>query len=144
MKTITAVVFGAGVLFASSVFADAAHHPGNPSANARMPGADMMAAHMEMMRSQLDRISSATSDAEREAAMTEHMQAMQQGMGMAGGQAMPMGMSGCPMMQGGMMGGHAMGDMGQRMHQLEQRMDMMQMMMKNMMGARGPMAEPVK
>ena len=134
MKTITAAVFGAGVLFASSVFADAANSPGNPSANARMPGADMMAAHIEMMRSQLDRISSATSDAEREAAMTEHMQAMQQGAGM----------SGCPMMQGGMMGGHAMGDMGQRMHQMEQRMDMMQMMMKNMMGARGPMAEPAR
>ena len=138
MKTIAAVVLGLGVLVSTPILADSAHHPDAPQANAQTPGADMMAARMDMMRAQLDRIAGAKTDAERQAAMAEHMQAMQQTLG----QGMPMGASGCPMMQDGMMGNNMMGDIGQRMHQMEQRMDMMQMMMQNMAGGRGPMGKP--
>ncbi|KAA3652645.1 MAG: hypothetical protein DWQ11_11130 [Proteobacteria bacterium] len=141
MKTIAVAVLGLGVLVTTPTLADPAHHPDAPRSAAQMPGADMMAARMEMMRAQLERIAAARTDEERQAAMAEHMQAMQQAMPMGGGQGMPM--AGCPMMQGGMMGG-ASGDMGQRMHQMEQRMDMMQMMMQNMMGGRGPMGKPAQ
>lgn len=48
MKTIAAAVLGLGVLVSTPILADAAHHPDAPQANAQTPGADMMAARMDM------------------------------------------------------------------------------------------------
>lgn len=50
MKTIAAAVLGLGVLVSTPILADAAHHPEVSPANAQMPGADMMAARMDMMQ----------------------------------------------------------------------------------------------
>jgi hypothetical protein len=65
--------------------------------------------------------------------MDEHMQSMNENMGMARG--MQSGMMGCPMMQGGMgMMGQGMAGpddmMSKRMEMMEKRMDMMQKMMQ--------------
>ncbi|MCB1953980.1 MAG: hypothetical protein KDF61_18470, partial [Rhodocyclaceae bacterium] len=85
-----------------------------------------MKQNLHSMESQIERIANAKSDAERRAAMAEHMATMRAQMEMMSGGGM---MDACPM------GGPGIaGDMGQRMHQMEQRMDMMQMMMQGMVG----------
>jgi hypothetical protein len=94
---------------------------------------------VKKMQGQLDRVAKAKTDEERQKAMAEHMQTMQENMKMARG--MQAGMMGCPMMEGGMMGGKGgMGMMGgnspdamaKHMERMEKRMDMMQMMMEQM------------
>ncbi|MBK5204597.1 MAG: hypothetical protein JJD98_04065 [Polaromonas sp.] len=84
--------------------------------------------NVKKMQPQLDRIAKAKTDEERQKAMTEHMKTMQMARGM---QADTMG---CPMMEGGMMGGGAQPDGSpERLRQMEKRMDMMQSMMQMMM-----------
>jgi hypothetical protein len=110
--------------------------------------------NVKKMQPQLDRIAKAKTDAERQKAMAEHMQTMQENMSMARGMQAGMMMD-CPMMEGGMMGKGGMGMMGKggmgmmgggpgmagsddmmakRMDMMEKRMDMMQMMMQGRMG----------
>jgi hypothetical protein len=111
------------------------------------------------MKGQLERLGTAKSAEERQKIMAEHMQTMQDSMGMARGMQSGMMMD-CPMMHGGMMGKEGMGMMGKggmgmmgggqgmmgqgmagsddmmakRMEMMEKRMDMMQMMMQGRMG----------
>lgn len=137
MKTFSAVVIVLASTLAGSALADDRHHP--PGMSGAMPPVEQMQKNLKSMEAQLDRIAKAKTDAEREAAMAEHMQSMRAQMSMAKGQ--PGAMVDCPMSGGGaaMMPGAPMsGDMGPRMHQMEQRMDMMQMMMQRMMGGSGP------
>lgn len=152
MKSITLSAIAASLVLAMPVLADDAHHPAQPSgtqaAQAQPDGKTVkkMQDNLGRMRAQLEHLAKAKTSEERQKIMNEHMQTMQENMGMARG--MQAGMPGCPMMQGGgmgMMGGQGgMGMMGEgmaggdmmskRMDMMERRMDMMQMMMQGRMG----------
>jgi hypothetical protein len=159
MKTITLSAIAASIVLAMPVYADDAHHPEPGKAQTAQAQPDgktvqKMQDNLGRMRTQLERLAKAKTDDERQKIMGEHMQTMQENMGMARG--MQSGMMGCPMMQGGMgmmggqggmgmMGGQGgMGMMGEgmaggdmmskRMDMMERRMDMMQMMMQGRMG----------
>jgi len=124
MKMTKATVILLCAMLAGPALADDRHHP--PKAGGGAMPIEQMKQNLQSMESQVERIANAKSDAERQAAMAEHMATMRSQMEMMSGGGM---MANCPM------GGPAMsGDMGQRMHQMEQRMDMMQMMMQGMMG----------
>lgn len=152
MKTFATTLLTMSALLAAPAFAEQAHHPEQTGAAAVVQAAptfERMQDNLKIMQGQLQRAAEAKTDEERLQAMTEHMQTMRENMGMA--QGMQGGMMNCPMMQGGMgagagagmgmmgmMGGGAMpSDMGARMHSMEQRMDMMQMMMQRMGGPAG-------
>ncbi|MBX3646333.1 MAG: hypothetical protein KF766_01535 [Rhodocyclaceae bacterium] len=162
MKKLSITAIAASLVLAMPALAE------EPRA-ASMPDARMMQqmqGNVETMQKQLDRLGKATTTDERQKIMTEYMQTMQENMGMARG--MQSGMSGCPMMQGGMgmMGGQGgMGMMGgqggmgmmsqgsagggdmmaKRMEMMEKRMDMMQMMMQGGMKMhQGTPAKPGK
>ena len=158
MKTITFSAIAASIVLAMPVFAEESHHPtaqpgaGQP-AQARPDGKTVqkMQDNLGRMRTQLERLAKAKTAEERQKLMDEHMQTMQENMGMARG--MQSGMMGCPMMQGGMgmMGGQGMMGQGKaspddmmskRMEMMEKRMDMMQMMMQGRMGMQP--GEPAK
>lgn len=157
MKKIAMTAIAAALAFSAPVFADDAHHP-EKAADARSapaplaPQVKKMQDNVKKMPAQLDRIAKARTDAERQKAIAEHMQTMQENMGMARGMQAGMMMD-CPMMEGGMMGKGGMGMMGKggmmgggqgmagaddmmakRMEMMEKRMDMMQMMMQGRMG----------
>ena len=165
MKKIAMTAIAAALAFSAPVFADDAHHP-EKAADAKSapaplaPQVKKMQDNVKKMPAQLDRIAKARTDAERQKAMVEHMQTMQENMGMARGMQAGMMMD-CPMMEGGMMGKGGMGMMGKggmmggggmgmmgggqgmagaddmmakRMEMMEKRMDMMQMMMQGRMG----------
>ena len=146
MKTITFSAIAASIVLAMPVFAEESHHPtaqpgaGQP-AQARPDGKTVqkMQDNLGRIRTQLERLAKAKTAEERQKLMDEHMQTMQENMGMARG--MQSGMMGCPMMQGQ---GKASPDdmMSKRMEMMEKRMDMMQMMMQGRMGM--PPAEPPK
>jgi hypothetical protein len=99
--------------------------------------------HMKKMQGIMARMQKTTDPAERQKLMTEHMQAMQEGMktmrgmsgmmhGMTGGGMMGTGMMGqAPKEEGGKPGMSDGGPMSPAM--LESRMEMMQMMMEQMM-----------
>jgi len=141
MKKITLTVIAASLAFSLPVNAEEAHHPDQVAAATTVsaPQVGKMQENVKKMRSQLDRIAKAKTDSERQKAMADHMQTMQENMQMAHG------MKSCPMMEGGMMGKGGQGMMGQgmasdgmmtkRMDMMEKRMDMMQMMMQGRMGA---------
>ena len=153
MNKFAMTAIAASLAFAAPVFADDAHHPekaqeakgapAKPAAKAPEQAVKKMQDNVKKMQGQLDRIAKAKTDDDRQKAMAEHMQTMQENMMMARG--MQAGMMGCPMMEGGMMGKGGMGMMGggmmggpqaggaDRMQQMERRMDMMQMMMEHMM-----------
>jgi hypothetical protein len=139
----------ASLAFATPAFADDTHHPekgqeakvasAKPAAKTA-PTVQKMQDNVKKMQAQLDRIAKAKTDEERQMAMAEHMQTMQENMKLARG--MQAGMMDCPMMEGGMMGKGGMGMMedaaqpggsSERMQQIEKRMDMMQMMMERTM-----------
>lgn len=152
MKVLAIPLLVATLGLATPTFANEAHHPdqAGSKAAATQSGPDLkgMQDTLTRMRTQLERIAGAKTDDERRAALSDHMQAMQTYMGMADN--MQAGMMDCPMMKGGMgmMGGGMMGggtgaDMGSRMHNLEQRMDMMQMMMQQKMGSSGDGTMPM-
>jgi len=94
-----------------------------------------MQENMKDMRQQMDRLRATTDPQERQKLMQEHMRTMQENM-----EAMR-GMGGPTMMGGGQHGGMAMGGpkgavggtLIQRQEMMENRMDMMQMMMAQMM-----------
>ena len=145
MKTLATTLLSMSVFFTVPASADQSHHP--EQAAAEMPASvtfERMQDNLKIMQAQLQRAAGAKTDEERQKAMAEHMQTMRENMGMV--QGMQGGMMACPMMQGGkgMMGGDGMSkDMGSRMHNMEQRMDMMQMMMQRMSGAQGAGSMPM-
>ena len=103
-----------------------------------------MQEHMKEMQAQMEKIRQTTDPKERQRLMQEHMQGMREQM------KMMQGMGGCMMMRG-MMGGRQQGtatpgkkgsmdcpmmkggDPGRGQEMMEQRMDMMQMMMEQML-----------
>lgn len=107
---------------------------------------------MRLLQEQMRRIHETKNPAERSRLLREHMQTMVAQMlamrsmgggmmhGMMGRRAMAGGMRGRGTMGGGMMGGRAMGGgntgaMSSRQRQrIQDRLDMMQMMMEQMMG----------
>ena len=154
MNKLITTVISAALVMAAPVFADDAHHPEKaqetkaaPATKAPEQSVKKMQDNVKKMQGQLERVAKAKTDAERQQALAEHMRTMQENMMMARG--MQAGTMGCPMMEGGMMGGKGgmgmmggMGGMGggmmggaqpggapERMLQMERRMDMMQMMM---------------
>jgi len=124
MKATKTAVMLLCAMLAGPALADDRHHSPEKGGGA-MP-IEQMKQNLHSMESQIERIANAKSDAERRAAMTEHMATMRAQMEMMSGGGM---MDACPMSGPGIAG-----DMGQRMHQMEQRMDMMQMMMQGMVG----------
>jgi hypothetical protein len=121
-----------------------------PAASASPMAKDKVDAQLERMHEMHDRMAKATTPAERKALMTEHMQAMQDGMKMMHQMSMPPmdgneTEGGMPM--GAMTGGdasggmpHAMGE-GMKAHHdaMHKRMQMMEAMMQMMMDR---LAEP--
>ncbi|HUX64485.1 hypothetical protein [Sulfuricella sp.] len=152
MKTINTLVFAtltALALSAPYAIADDAHHPDQPKTQSATTAAPVAPASVDKsvqtmkentkkMQTQLDKIVRAKNPQERQRLLQEHMQTMRENMML--GKGMMSDMMGCPMMEGGMMGG-GMGMMGggtapdaatNRMNMMEKRMDMMQMMMEQM------------
>jgi hypothetical protein len=144
MKTFLSVL-ALSLAAASPAWADDAHHPDKaPAAVVTAPAPEKTVQKMRdntaTMQSQLDALAAAKTPEERQKLLMEHMQTMRENM-MLGQQmaAGPAGGMGCAMMDGmhgggmGMMMGADGGSheaMAARMHQLEKRMDMMQMMME--------------
>jgi hypothetical protein len=94
-----------------------------------------MQVNMKEMQRDMERIHATTDPKERQKLLQEHMQAMQQGMKTMHGMAGPMMAGGGPQ-DGTAAGGHkdmAAGEMMQHHQAMEQRIDMMQMMMEQMM-----------
>ena len=106
MNTITLSAIAASIVLAMPALADDAHHPaqpgGAPTAQAQPDGKTVqkMQNNLGRMRTQLERLAEAKTAEERQKIMDEHMQTMQENMGMARGTQA--GMMGCPMMQGRM------------------------------------------
>lgn len=100
------------LVFAAPVLANDEHHPEKaaatpPAAAAPAPQASpatvkKMQDNLGKMQSQLDRASRATTDEERQKAMAEHMQTMQENMRLATGEMA--GAMNCADMHGRMMG----------------------------------------
>lgn len=160
MKTRKLAVLVATLVIANgSVFAEQSHHPdGAPASQSTdmgmMGGGKMMDGkmmegmqeNMKKMQAQMAEIRNTKDDETRERLMDEHMQTMDEGMGMMRGMGggMMQGMMGGDMQNGkGMDGGKMKGgegmkggmapaadDMMGRMNMMEKRMDMMQMMME--------------
>lgn len=98
--------------------------------------ASQMQEKMKAMQGQMDTIRQTTDPKERQKLMQEHMQAMQANMEMMrgmGGAAMKGGGEHGGMAMGGKEAGMSGGDMTKRHEMMEQRVDMMQMMMEQMM-----------
>jgi hypothetical protein len=144
MKRATTTLLLIALGLTAPVLADDAHHAQPaPDAAAAAPEQTVKALqdNLRTMQTQLDRAAQAESDDVRQKVLAEYMQTMQESMKMARG--MQAGMKGCPMMEDGMMGGgkdKKMGGMGMkddgtagRMHHMEKRMDMMQLMLEQML-----------
>lgn len=124
---------GAGPMSAAKAQAHASHH----SAAAATPAA--MADRMKTMQAMRDKMMNASTPAERQALMDEHMKSMQEGMATMNRMH---GMKGMGNMQG-MAGMKAMPmDMPQQHQMMEMRMDMMQTMMEMMMQRMSGSATP--
>lgn len=144
----------ATVLFLPQIhlYADDAHHPEKQgvegeaqlqSKPAQQGMMGQMGEHMQKMMEQMDAVHKAVDPAEREKLLQEHMQSMQEGMGMMGGGKRGGMMMGKGMQQGSEMMGKRMqqgdgmtgcNDQKKTQHQqMERRMDMMQTMMDQMM-----------
>ncbi|NMG76970.1 hypothetical protein [Aromatoleum diolicum] len=156
MKSILTVL-AISLAAALPAYAEDAHHPDQPAAvSAPTPekAVQKMQDNTTRMQSQLEAVAAAKSPEERQKLLMEHMQTMRENMmlghQMATGQMGSMGSMGCQMMGDmGKMGGMGMMQgkgmmmapdaasaspeaMANRMHQMERRMDMMQMMMERM------------
>ncbi|NMG16619.1 hypothetical protein [Aromatoleum bremense] len=139
MKTILTAL-AISLVAALPAYADDAHHPDQPpavSASTPETTVQKMRDNTTTMQSQLEALAAAKNPEERQKLLMEHMQTMRENMML--GQQMAAGQMGCPMMGDmGMMQG--MGMMGpgapsaealaKRMHQIEQRMDRIQMRME--------------
>jgi hypothetical protein len=152
MNKIAMATLAVTLAFATPAFADDAHHPENAAAVSSAPAKSennisaqtlkRLQENVRQMPSQIDRIANAKTDEERQKAMLEHMQSMQQNMAMM--RSMQSGMMACPMMEGGMGMGMGMGMMGEaqsgtqsvasaeRMQQMENRLNRMQTMIEKM------------
>ena len=128
---------------ASEAYADDAHHSDQQSGTGKIAGsasADGEKVTQEMqenekkMQARLDKIRKTKDPEERQRLMMEYMQTMHENMML--GRSMMHGMMDCSMMKGGMMGegeaGASPDAMMGRMNMMEKRIDMMQMMMKQM------------
>jgi len=151
MKKALAIAVGTVVLLAAGMpmAQDAKAPASNPNATATQSASStnmssqmgQMDEHMKKMQALHDKMTSATTPAERQKVMDEQRQEMQGAMA-----AM------APMMQGGgMMGGMGGGMAGQKgkpadmpahMQMMQKRMDMMQIMMQTMMDQQVMMAAP--
>ena len=133
MKTLAIPALTLSLVLASPAFAVDGHHPDQAGPAAAAPAqmgalAEKMRDNAKKMASQADRIANAKSDEERRAALSEHMQTMQENMRMArgmnhtamGSQMMP---GSPPMMQGGDQG------VADRMRDMKPCMEMMEQMM---------------
>ena len=145
-----------------SVYAEQTHHPEQQETKGEMPAQgqpamggmmDKMQGHMKKMMQQMDAIHKTDDPEKRDKLLQEHRQSMQEGMqmmrGMGGGMMKGMmGEGGGDMMQGGGMhqGGGKMScdDKDMRHRMMEQRLDMMQMMMEQMMQHREAERPPHK
>jgi len=111
----------------------ASHHPAG-GATVPLPDAPPTTTGVKAMKEMHDKMANAKTPAARQSLMVEHMRAMQDGMhtmkGMGGGAAM-----------GGMATKGIPADMAQRQRMMEERMEVMQMMM-DMMLQRMPMSGP--
>lgn len=134
-----------------SVYAEQAHHPKQPEVKGEMPAQSQpamggmmgkMQEHMKKMMQQMDAIHTTDDPEKRDELLQKYRQSMHEGMrmmrGMGGGMMKGMmGEGGGGMMQGGGMhqgGGKMHGDdKDMRYRTLEQRLDVMQMMMEQMM-----------
>jgi hypothetical protein len=132
MERLLTLGLGSALLFAAAV-AFAQDKAGTTSSP--MPTIAQMDEHMKKMQALHDRMMSAATPEERQKAMEDARNEMQNSMGMMR-----------PMMQGGaMMGGGMMGENGRprgaqaQMQMIGKRMDMMQMMMQVMMDQQGMM-----
>ncbi len=146
--------------YGHSVFADEAHHPAQDEKAAASTvdkattdtGKPMERMHenMQKMQAQMQKIMQTKDPKEREKLLNEHWQSMHDAMktmrGMGGGMKMSGGGKAGGMMDGGMMGGSGKtqsrmmsGDMMGGGKMMEDRMDMMQMMMEQMMEHMGAM-----
>jgi hypothetical protein len=126
---------GAGTVPAADAGAHAGHHPATAAAPAApAPSAPAAAAAMKNMQAMRDKMMTATTPAERQALMDEHMKSMHEGMAMMKGMKGMKGMENMQGMQGmGGMKDMPMMDMAKHHQMMEMRMDMMQTMMEMMM-----------
>ena len=151
MKKSLAIAVGATLALAAgiSLAQDAKAPASNPNATATQSASStnlssqmgQMDEHMKKMQALHDKMTSATTPAERQKVMDEQRQEMHASMAMMN-----------PMMHGGAktggMGAGMMGqkgepaDAGAQMQMMQKRMDMMQMMMQTMMDQPGMMAGP--
>jgi hypothetical protein len=134
-----------------TVYAEQAHHPEQQEIKGAMPAQgqpamggmmEKMKKHMKKMMQQMDAIHKTDDLEKRDKLLQEHMQSMREGMqmmrGMGGGMMKGMmGEGGGGMMKGGGMtqsDSKSPGDDKDMRHRtMEQRLDMMQMMMEQMM-----------
>jgi hypothetical protein len=146
MSRSIAIVVGAAILLAAGMsVAQDAKVPAPKSSSAAQsgsPGAAQMNEHMTRMQALHEKLATAATPDERQALMAEQRLEMQQGM------AMMDDMQG--MQHGGpMMGGAGSGMKGKavdqktQMQMMDQRMDMMQLMMQSMMDQQGASGSPV-
>jgi len=139
-KTLTILVASMALIFAAH--AEDAHHSeqktdaavAKPVVQPSGEAIKKMQDNVKKMRSQLDRISKAKTDEERQKLIAEHMQTIRENMmaakGMMGeGMACAMGNDG----KGGMAGMGMMQTMMGHMQMMRKDMDMMRMMMGRMM-----------
>lgn len=159
MKTrMIPLIAGAALIAATQAFADDAHHAaadapssGAAAVSSAQPGVhsgkriEAMRSEMLKMMDQMRQLQQTKDPAERQRLLDEHMQTMQETMrtmqGMGG--PMAMGMMGAQQKDGA--AGHVHGTShgagtNERMNMMEQRMDMMQMMMGQMMQQENPPA----
>lgn len=166
MKTRNLAVLVAALAIAyGNVLAEEAHHPDNAAISqstsmGMMSGGAMMddkmmermQENMQKMQAQMKEIHDTKDDDTRDRLMNEHMQAMDEGMGMMrgmGGDMMQGMKNGGVQQRKGMEGGMMKNaksvkddmapkssDMMERMGMMEKRMDMMQMMMEQQLESR--------
>ena len=148
-RSMLCIALTAAALSVPVAFAVDEHHPDAgkkqspatktaPAKPAAAQGMDMsqMQGNMKKMQEQMEKMQKTTDPKERQKLMGEHMQTMMVSMktmrGMGGSMMMEGSQSG-GMMTGGKKDGMPTGDMMKHHEMMEQRMDMMQMMMGQMM-----------
>lgn len=141
----------AGALLVPVTFAQVAPPSASPPMNMEMEKSKempQMQDNIKKMQEQMDKIAKTTNAKERQTLMQEHMQTMQENMKTMrsmGGPAMKgggMGMGMDPSQAAPKAGGIAGGDVNARQEMMENRMDMMQMMIEQMM-QRDKAAQPM-
>jgi len=145
MKSLSTLAMAISLIFSAPAFANDEHHPEKvPAAKTATAPADTdvpttvkkMQGNVKKMQAQLDRIGKSKTDEERQKAIAEHMQTMQENMHLARG--IQNGMMDCETMHGAMMGKTTTSEAApDRMQKMEMRMEMMEQMMNRQEGATG-------